>query len=157
MSDLFISCFSLNVRGIRELTKRKALFLFCKAQKKNIHFLQETHSNSKDESFWRNQWGGKMFFCHGSNRSGGVMILLDHNFNASVTECHTSTEGRWLIVVLQTGNSLFILANVYGFNNSILNNALFQGLSTKILLLKNKFPSASFIIGGDFNEAPDLF
>ena len=29
-------------------------------------------------------------------------------------------------------------------------------LSDKILQVRNKFPSASVVLGGDFNEAPDL-
>lgn len=70
-----LSCFSLNVRGIRDLSKRKALFLFCTSLKRDVYFFQETHSCFKDETFWRNQWGGNVLFCHGTNRSAGVLIL----------------------------------------------------------------------------------
>jgi len=60
------------------------------------------------------------------------------------------------MAVVQSGEAVIILCNVYGFNSSNLNHILFQSLSKKLLALKSKFPSAAFIVGGDFNEAPDL-
>lgn len=48
---------SLNVRGIRDLTKRKALFLFCKRSEADLILLQETHSCDSDTRFWKAQWG----------------------------------------------------------------------------------------------------
>lgn len=36
-----LSCFSLNVRGIRDLSKRKALFLFCTSQKRDVYFFKK--------------------------------------------------------------------------------------------------------------------
>lgn len=151
-----LNCFSLNVRGIRDLTKRKALFLFCKSKCRDVCFLQETHSVVKDESFWSNQWGSKIIYCHGSNNSAGVMILFNQHFNYTVLESHCSDEGRWLIIVIQFGESIVILANVYGFNRSSLNNCLFTDLTSKLISLKTKYPFTSLIMGGDFNETPDL-
>lgn len=149
-------CFSLNVRGIRDLTKRKALFLFCNSKKRDVYFLQETHSSVNDESFWSTQWGGKTLFSHGSTHSGGVAILFNHNFSGKILESHFSLEGRWIIAIVQSGEAIIIFCNVYGFNNSDLNHILFQSLSIKLISLSLKFPSAAFIVGGDFNEAPDL-
>ncbi len=97
------SCFSLNVRGIRDLSKRKALFLFCMSQKREIYFFQETHSSFKDETFCRNQWGGNILFCHGTNHSAGVLILFDRNFSGSILQSFSSSEGRWIIVVILLG------------------------------------------------------
>ncbi len=51
MNNLFFSCISLNVRGLKENTKRKSLFLFCKGEKAQFIFLQETHSKPEDENF----------------------------------------------------------------------------------------------------------
>jgi len=55
---------SLNVRGIRLLEKRKALFIWLNKQKADIIFLQETYSSVEIENIWRTQWNGKMFFAH---------------------------------------------------------------------------------------------
>ncbi len=121
MSLFSLSCFSLNVRGIRDITKRKALFLFCKAQKKDVYFLQETHSGQRDETFWRNQRGGKALFCHSSNHSGGIMTLFDCGFNGSIIESHFSSEGRWMLIVIKKDGMLFILANIYGYSRTTQN------------------------------------
>ena len=39
-----LSVFSLNVRGIREQTKRRSIFSYLKDQRANVYFLQETYS-----------------------------------------------------------------------------------------------------------------
>lgn len=98
----------------------------------------------------------KALFSHGSTHSGGVMILFKNHFNGKILESHFSREGRWIIAIVQSGEAVFIFCNVYGFNNSNLNQILFQTLSNKLVTLKLKFPSAAVIVGGDFNEAPDL-
>ena len=76
---------SLNVRGIRSATKRKALFTWLNERRYDIIFLQETYSTVDVEDIWRTQWRGKLFFAHGSNHSCGVMILVsrsDLDFNS---------------------------------------------------------------------------
>ncbi|XP_040908382.1 uncharacterized protein LOC121191268 [Toxotes jaculatrix] len=72
-----ISFFSVNTRGLKDSVKRKAIFLFCKGQQANCVFLQETHSDETDVKFWSQQWGDKIFFSHGTNRSAGVAICLN--------------------------------------------------------------------------------
>ena len=56
---------SLNVRGIREQSKRRSIFSYLKDQKSKFCFLQETYSDLNDENIWRNEWGGEIFFSHG--------------------------------------------------------------------------------------------
>ena len=68
---------SLNVRGIREPTKRRSIFSYLKDQKASFYFLQETYSERSDENVWRNECGGEVFFSHGSKHSRGVCILVD--------------------------------------------------------------------------------
>ena len=46
---------SLNVRGIREQTKRRSIFSYLKDQKSKFYFLQETYSDLNDENIWRNE------------------------------------------------------------------------------------------------------
>ena len=40
-------------------------------------FLQETYSESNDENVWRKEWGGELFFSHGTKHSKGVCILIN--------------------------------------------------------------------------------
>ena len=49
---------SLNVRGIREQSKRRSIFSYLKDQKSKFCILQETYSDLNDENIWRNEWGG---------------------------------------------------------------------------------------------------
>ncbi len=73
-----LSIASLNVRGIRENTKRKALILYFKRSDADIIFCQETHSTDLDVKFWNSQWGNSIYFGHGTSHSAGVMVLLQH-------------------------------------------------------------------------------
>ena len=68
---------SLNVRGIRDQIKRRSIFSFLKDFKANIYFLQEICSDPEDEIIWINEWGGEIFFSHGTNHSKGVCILIN--------------------------------------------------------------------------------
>ena len=60
MSNLKI--LSLNVRGLRNAGKRKAIFSYLKNKKASIFCLQEIFSNKDDEKLWTSEWGGKIFF-----------------------------------------------------------------------------------------------
>ena len=62
MKELFdFKLLSLNVRGIRSATKRKALFTWLNERRYDIIFLQETYSTADVEDIWRTQWRGKLF------------------------------------------------------------------------------------------------
>ena len=54
-----LNILSLNVRGIREQTKRRSIFSYLKDQKANIYFLQETYSDPADEILRQNEWAGE--------------------------------------------------------------------------------------------------
>ena len=53
---------SLNVRGLRNVNKRRAIFSYLKAQKATIFCLQETYSSIEDEKVWPAEWRGQNFF-----------------------------------------------------------------------------------------------
>jgi len=57
---------SLNVRGIRYQQKRKSIFAYLKDHSQKIIFLQETYSKPSDEMIWKSEWGGEIFFSHGT-------------------------------------------------------------------------------------------
>ena len=79
---------SLNVRGIRSATKRKALLLWLNKQKADVVFLQETYRTKEVEPVCNTQWKGKMFYSHGTNHSCGVLVRDDLEFklNSSRTD-----------------------------------------------------------------------
>ena len=145
---------SINVRGLRDNTKRKAIFLFGRSCNTDLIFLQETHSGIDDEKFWKSQWGDAIYFSHGSNHSAGVAILLNR-FNGDILESTVSNEGRWIILVLKVDNLRIIICNVYGPNRTAQAKDMFSELSLKLDVLKGKYKDSPIVIGGDFNDAPD--
>ena len=53
---------SLNVRGLGNFRKRTAIDTWCRKQKADLIFLQETHSTKTSESPWKKEWGSQIFF-----------------------------------------------------------------------------------------------
>ena len=69
--------FSLNVRGIRDQSKRRSVFSFLKDQKAYIYFLQKTFSEPNDEKVWKKEWDSEVLFSHGTKHSNGVCSLIN--------------------------------------------------------------------------------
>lgn len=145
---------SLNVRGIRDNSKRKAVFIFCRQQESEVIFIQETHSVSNDVKFWKAQWGDYSLFSHATTQSAGVAILFN-KFKGDVLESLSSDDGRWIIAVCKLENSTFCLCNLYGHNNMTSAKNMFIQLSTKLKELLLKYNNPFLIMGGDYNDAPD--
>ena len=152
-----LSLCSLNVRGIRNITKRKAIFLFCKEQTKTQCFLlQETHSLDSDIAFWKTQWGSsnESFFSHGTSHSGGVAILFNR-LEGKVIDHKSDVEGHWLSVILDLNDCNYIIVNVYGYNNRAKNKRMFSTLGTLIDEWKTTFATDKVLVTGDYNVTPD--
>ena len=64
------------MRGIGNFKKRKTIFTWCRKQKADFIFLQETHSKKDSETCWKNEWGSEVIMAHGSSNSCGVAILF---------------------------------------------------------------------------------
>lgn len=105
-----LNVMSINVRGIRDITKRKAVFL-CKRTEADLILLQETHSGESDTKFWKTEWGNLAHFGHGTNHSAGVLILL-HKFKGEILESIPSNDGRWITLVIKQDNAIFIVCNM---------------------------------------------
>ena len=149
-----VSFLSLNVRGLKNILKRKALFIFCKEQKANVIFLQETHSITSEEKFWKQQWGDEIFFSHGTSHSAGVMILF-HKNSGKIIEHKSGSDGHWVMVATEIHNQKMILLCVYGYNIAALNRELMLEVERMIQEWKITHMTENVIIGGDFNIAPD--
>lgn len=126
-----LSVLSLNVRGLRDVVKRKAIFLFCKRSDADLIFLQETHSEGADMTFWKTQWGNMIFASHGSSHSAGVLTLI-HKFKGDILKVVEANDGRWITTVIKQDNSFFILCNIYGFNSHASNKVIFSQISAKV-------------------------
>ena len=139
---------SLNVRGLRNRVKRRSIFCFLKDQKCDVYFLQETYSEPKDENIWRSEWGGDIFFSHGSLHSRGVCILLNPSLNCTFENIHKDQSGRIISIDLNFNSNNFSLCNIYAPNDQRQQQEFIHNLSTYLMANTD---IENLLIGGDWN------
>ena len=143
-----LNILSLNVRGIREQTKRRSIFSYLKDQKANIYFLQETYSEPADEILWKNEWGGELFFSHGTNHSKGVCILINPSVNYQFDYSYANTSDRIILITITLGSQKVSFCNIYALNNQTNQLEFMQELNNCIM---DKTELTALIVGGDWN------
>ena len=131
---------SLNVRGLRSVNKRRAIFSYLKSQKATIFCLQETYSSIEDEKVWAAEWGGKIFFSHGSSHSRGVCVLFAMRRNGS--------EGRFLIVKVTIDEECYFVTNIYAPTDYRDQDSFIRRLSKQLILNTD---ISKVVISGDWN------
>ena len=107
---------SLNVNGIRNYLKRRAIFNYCRSRAQLI-CLQETHSCKNDEVGWELEWGNKIYFAHGETNARGVCVLIKRGLDIQMVETSSSPEGRYIIMEATYNYHTFMIANIYAPNN----------------------------------------
>lgn len=141
-----LNIISYNTRGLRDHFKRRDIFRKLHQEKHDIIYLQETHSQQSDELRWKNEWGGRIIFAHGSNRSCGVAILLKRSLNLIIKEITIDqVEGRFIVLNVEYEGSNYTLCNLYGPNED--KAEFFQSVFSEV----EKFPNDLRVTAGDFN------
>ena len=123
-------------------------FSFLKDFKANIYFLQETYSDLKDENIWKNEWGGEIFFSHGTNHSKGVCILINPAIHCQVDYCNSNNSGRIVLITITLGSQKLTLCNIYAPTNQTNQLEFMQELNNCII---DKTELTKLIVGGDWN------
>lgn len=144
-----INFLTLNVRGINGSKKRRAIFRQLHNKKVSKVFLQETYSSNDQEKIWSNEWGGKIYFNHGSKHSRGVAILFNPKLHVTIDNEIKSKDGRTLILEIYIEDIKYICVNIYAPNDSCAQIAFFKTL--KDTLQQYIHVGEHIIIGGDFN------
>ena len=67
---------SINVRGLRDRTKRHAVFRYVKQNQFDLMLLQETYIVTEDVKKWKNEWGAEFHAAPHSRHSRGLIILF---------------------------------------------------------------------------------
>ena len=98
--------------------KRRSIFYFLKDQNCEAYFLREMYSELSDETIWRSEWGGVIFFSHGSTHSKGVCILMNPSLNCAFNNLQKDQNGRMLSVDLSLSGSKLSLCNIYLMSNT---------------------------------------
>ena len=102
------------------------------------------------ENQWRNEWGGKMLFSHGSNHSRGVAVLFSKQSQLVIDDYRSSNDGRILLVKTKQDDSYIYLVNIYAPNTETAQIHFFKQLITEM----TKFginAESDIILAGDFN------
>ena len=157
---------TLNVNGIRDGRKRRALFAHLLEGPWQVIALQETHSESNAETLeWMREgagpgrpWRGVGFWHHGTSRSRGVAVLLKEGFPAlqqghlgpSVT--HTDHGGRLIRVEWGAALQPIAVVSVYAPVTSG-PRRLFFGPEGRLqaALHAGSGTTCHLLVGGDFN------
>lgn len=113
-----IHVLTLNVRGLRERTKRISLFKWLNDLDADVIFLQETHVTQSFVSEFNQDWSGKAF--HGvtdSSHSRGVAILIKNKINFNLINIHSDNEGRKIFLNCEIDKNNFSLLCAYAPND----------------------------------------
>ena len=139
---------SVNVRGIANAEKRRAIFEKHRANS-DILILQETHSHPNCEQVWQNEWGGKVIFSHGNSNSRGVAVFTTKAIFDKIENIYKDIEGRIIIFDIIEGDFIISIAAVYAPN--VDTPEFFRELQ-KVLRDRSEHK----IIIGDFNLVLDV-
>ena len=148
MSAILIK--SQNVRGLVDDRKRREVFHKFNKSKFNVFLLQETHIYPECEQQRRAEFGGDIYFSHGTRSSRGTCILFKKNLGKTVHNSQIDTEGRYVILDVEFGDTRVTLAAIYGPNSD--DSDFFLDLLEQIECIEND----NRIVGGDWNIVLDI-
>lgn len=144
-----LNLYSLNVRGLQSMPKRKQVLNWLERYNKSIILLQETHTSFQDEKWFTNKWNSSIFFSHGSTNSRGVCILVPRILKDHCSLQYKDTDGRILIIKVNIDEAEFFICNVYAPVSGHVENQVgfLKELSAELLPLKH----SNLLLGGDWN------
>ena len=136
---------SLNVRGLGNNLKRKAIFKYFRDHQLDVILIQEAHCTRKTIKLWECEWGAsKWIASSGCSNARGCAILLN-NKQVKVVKTFTDHEGRYVIANIEIDEAKYTICNVYAPNEDSPN--FFKGMIKVI----EKHATENIVIGGDFN------
>ena len=147
IENLDIKCLSVNTRGLNKSVKRQSVFRWIHNPNVHFTFLQETHSWKLSADAWSAEWGGKVFFSHGTSNSKGVMILINQKLDCKVDKCILDNSGRFIILDVALEDAHIILVNIYAPNDLNQQVKFFKLVQHHLQDLSEEI----VIIAGDFN------
>lgn len=146
---------SLNVRGLCNFRKRKAVFKWLDNARYDIIFLQETHSSPKLEQIWNREWLGPMFFAHGTTNSRGCCILIRDSVDFKPIHVRADSNGRFLTVQCMINGDSRTLVNVYAPNVESDQVTFIKNLD-EILVNCGISNLNDIVMAGDWNVVRDM-
>ena len=74
------------------------------------------HSSEDNEEVWRNEWGGRAFFAHGTHQSRGVAVFINRTLSCKIDVIHQSSEGRSILIRICYNDVVICVNNIYAPN-----------------------------------------
>ena len=139
---------SVNARGLRDKVKRRAILNYCR-DRADLILIQETHSCMEDENGWKMEWGGSIYFSHGTRMAKGVCVMANPKFHCLIRKVCNDENGRALICDVTIDEYVFSICNIYAPNADDSN--FFHYLENKLDLLEHPI-----MMCGDFNLVLDV-
>lgn len=137
---------SCNISGLKDDTKRKAVWTYLRENNFDIVFLQETHCHlKKDEKKWALEWDGQSLWSRGTNRSRGVSVLFNRRYRYDIRNESIDYSGRYIVFDLCINDKRLRFINIYSPNNEYDRVCFINSLSKWIE------PEIETIIAGDYN------
>ena len=115
--------------------------------------IQETHSTKMKEQLWKYQWGGAMFFSHGTSDCRRVLVAFKNELECKLLfPVVADSGGRYIIVHIEIQGSPYVILNYYAPN--VVNEQL--RLLSKLSEELDKLPlrenqDVQFVFGWDWN------
>lgn len=147
---IMVKILSCNVQGLGAFKKRREFFYYFHEKNIDIIYSQETHSTKACQKVWKSEWGGPIYFSHGTSNARGVAILFSRNLNFQLINTKPDLEGRALEIRIQVEETELTLVNVYAPNDD--NPNFFQAVFKSLTQIDPK----EIILGGDMNLVLDL-
>ena len=142
---------SLNVRGLRDNTKRREVFNWLRKKNYSAYMLQEVHCTENTNHVWSAEWGYQAIFSTYKSNKAGVCILFNNNFDFQIEKTYTDPQGRFIICDIKTNEKCFTLGNIYAPNED--NPTFFLDFFDHLA----DFKCDDIIIGGDYNLGPGFW
>ena len=139
---------TLNVRGLNNKLKRRALFNYLRRHKVDIACLQETYIKSDTIHDITREWRGQVFHRHGTSRSNGLLILIGTKLMNEEAELVKETD-RILIIKITINNVVHTVVNCYAPNTTIEKINFLHQLQEEL----QDIETDSLWVTGDFNIA----
>ena len=149
------SLVSLNVRGLNNVSKRRAVFNWFENRKFDVVLLQETYTTIHSESLWNREWKGPIFYAHGSSNSRGCCILIRENLDFKVKSVLADKNGRYIILQCLVNEEAVTIINVYCPNSEVeqikFYDTLCEAISSRSISVLD-----DLILAGDWNVVRDV-
>ena len=147
-----VNIVTLNVLGLRQPKKRKALFQWLIQKQFKIVCLQETFCTAEFKNDFNQNWDGTILHSFtDSVHSRGVCIMMCKDLNCEVLDSRSDQDGHILMIKIKLQDDIYNIINVYAPNNISEWNAFLKQFIVKV----ENFTagSDSLILMGDFNTA----